>query len=56
MRKLQNAIDTSEHTIGNLFDLNSTNKCCIIPEVEDCWLWHKRFCNVNFDNQENSKR
>lgn len=49
--KLGDLISTSEKTKGNMFHLNSTAKSCLIAKIEDCWLWHKRFCHVNFDNQ-----
>ena len=23
---------------------------CLIVQIDDVWLWHKRLCHVNFDN------
>jgi hypothetical protein len=23
---------------------------CLVAKVDDNWLWHKRFCHINFDS------
>ena len=34
----------------NVFQLNPTEMTCFVAKVDDGWLWHKRFCHINFDN------
>ena len=35
---------------GNVFQLNPTKITCLDANVDNNWLWHKRFCHINFDN------
>ena len=37
-------------TRGNLFYLDIDDATCLVVEVDDVWLCHKRLCHVNFDN------
>ena len=37
-------------TRGNVFHLNPSGVSCFVAKIDDSWLWHKRFCHVNFDN------
>lgn len=41
---------TGTQTKGNTFHLDSTQNKCLYEKIDDTWLWHKRFCHVNFDN------
>lgn len=41
---------TGTQTKGNTFHLDSTRNNCFYAKIDDTWLWHKRFCHVNFDN------
>lgn len=43
-------IATKKHTRGNIFHLNTNVNDCLVAKIEDNWLWHKRFCHVNFNN------
>ena len=43
-------IGSGKQTKGNLFYLELGECSCFITQVEESWLWHKRFCHVNFDN------
>ena len=45
-----NLVGSSKKTKGNLFYLDLSESSCFIAQVEERWLWHKRFCHVNFDN------
>ena len=45
-----NLIGSSKKTKGNLFYLDLSECSCIIAQLEERWLWHKRLCHVNFDN------
>ena len=33
-----------------LLDLDLGDCSCLIAQVEESWLWHRRLCHVNFDN------
>lgn len=35
---------------GNVFKLNTSEVSCFIAKIDESWLWHIRFCHVNFDN------
>lgn len=35
---------------GNVYELNTTIGKCLVARIDDSWLWHKRFCYINFDN------
>ena len=37
-------------TRGNVFQLNTTKITCLVAKVDNSWLWHRRFCHINFDN------
>ena len=37
-------------TKHNLFYVDLSQSSCLIAQVEENWLWHKRLCHVNFDN------
>lgn len=37
-------------TKGNLFHLNVNISTCLMAKLDDSWIWHRRFCHVNFDN------
>ena len=43
-------ISTSTKSRGNVFQLNPIKMACLVAKVDDNWLWHKRFCYINFDN------
>ena len=45
-----NLVGFGKQTKGNLFYLDLSNCSCLIAQVEEIWLWHKRLCHVNFDN------
>lgn len=34
---------------GNIFHLNSSEKTCLITQIDESCLWHKRLCHVNFE-------
>lgn len=42
-------IASTTRTKGNIFHLNSNEKTCLIAQIDESWLWHKRTCHVNFD-------
>lgn len=42
-------IASGTQTKGNIFHLNSGEKVCLIAQIDESWLWHKRMCHVNFD-------
>ena len=43
-------IGSGDQTRGNLFYLDMQNETCLMVKFDDVWLWHKKLCNVNFDN------
>lgn len=43
-------IATRKQTRCNLFQLNANVNICLVARTEEGWLWHKRFCHLNFDN------
>lgn len=43
-------IATDKQTKANLFHLNPKVSNYLITKVDDSWLWHRRFCHINFDN------
>ena len=43
-------LGTGTRTRGNVFQLNSTETTCLTAKVDNSWLWHRRFCHINFDN------
>lgn len=43
-------IATGKQMRGNLFHLNPKMNNCLIAKIDDSWLWHTRFCDINFDN------
>lgn len=43
-------IATGKQTKGKLFHMNPKVNNCLIAKIDDSWLWHKRFCHINFDN------
>ena len=43
-------IGSREQTRGNLFHIDLSEETCMITQLDDIWLWHKRLCHVNFDN------
>ena len=56
--KIVNIYDTNgkligkgDQTRGNLFYLDIEDSTCLVVEFDDVWLWNKRLCHVNFDNQ-----
>ena len=49
-KKEEKLLDTSTRTRGNVFQLNSTEITCLVVKIDNSWLWHKRFCNINFDD------
>ena len=48
--KDKNVIGIGTRSRVNVFQLNPTQKTCLVAKVDDSWLWHKRFCHINFDN------
>ena len=28
--------------------MNPTEMTCLVAKVDESWLWHKRFCHINF--------
>ena len=47
-----NLVRSRKQTKGNLFYLDLGDCSCFIAQVEESWLWHRRLCHVNFDNNE----
>ena len=45
-----NMIGKGDHTRSNLFYLDMEDGAYLIVRFDDVWLWHKRLCQVNFDN------
>ena len=45
-----NVIASGTKIKGNIFDLSTTSKSCLIAQVDESWLWHRRLCHVKFDN------
>ena len=43
-------IGKGDQTRRNLFYLDIEDATCLIAKLDDVWLWHKRLCDVNFDN------
>ena len=43
-------IGTRTRSRGNVFRLNPTEITCLVAKVDNSWLWHRRFCHINFDN------
>ena len=43
-------LSTSTITRSNVFPLNTTKITCLVAKVDNSWLWHRRFCHINFDN------
>ena len=43
-------IGSGTKTKGNLFYLELDRCSCLIAQLDESWLWHKRLCHVNFDN------
>ena len=43
-------LSTGTRTRGNVFQLNSTKITCLIAKIDNNWLWHRRFCHINFDD------
>ena len=43
-------IGSGEQTRGNLFYLDLSKETCMIAQLDNIWLWHKRLCHVNFYN------
>ena len=43
-------VGISTRTRGNVFQLNSTEITCLVAKIDNSWLWHRRFCHINFDN------
>ena len=43
-------LGTGKKTRGNVFQLNSTEITCLVAKIDNNWLWHRRFCHINFDN------
>lgn len=39
-----------DQTRSNLFYLDMEDSSCLMVQLDDVWLWHKRLCHVNFDN------
>lgn len=46
----ENPVGTGNQTKGNLFYLDLTKNTCLLAQIEEIWLWHKRMCHGNFDN------
>ena len=43
-------IGKGDQTRSNLFYLDIEDATCLVVKFDDVWLWHKRLCNINFDN------
>ena len=43
-------IETNTRSRGNVFQLNPTKMTCLAAKVDNSLLWHRRFCDINFDN------
>jgi hypothetical protein len=41
-------IASGKKTKGNIFHLNVGAKSCLIAQVDEIWLWHRRLYHVNF--------
>ena len=37
-------------TRGNVFQLNTIKITCLVAKFDNSWLWHRRFCHINFGN------
>ena len=37
-----------KRTKGNVFELNSTKITCLVANIDNNWLWHRRFYHINF--------
>ena len=48
--EIGNLIGLGKQTKGNLFYLDLGDCSCLIAQVEESWLWHRRLCHVKFDN------
>ena len=42
-------IGSGKQTKGNLFYLDLGDFSCLIAQVEESWLCHRRLCHVNFE-------
>ena len=43
-------LGTDTRTRGNVFHWNIIEITCLVAKVYNSWLWHIRFCHINFDN------
>ena len=43
-------LGTGTRTRGNVFQLNTTKITCLVAKIDNSWLWHRRFCDINFDH------
>ena len=43
-------LGTSTRIRGNVFQLNPTEMTCLVANIDNSWLWHRRFYHINFDN------
>ena len=49
-------IGSGKQTKGILLYLDHGECSCLIYQVEESWLWHRRLCHVNFDNMVKIRR
>lgn len=42
-------IASGTKTKGNIFHLNAGGKSCLIAQIDESWLWHRKMCHLNFD-------
>ena len=43
-------LGTGIRTRGNVFQLNSTKITCLVANIDNSLLWHRRFYHINFDD------
>ena len=43
-------LGTSTRTRGNVFQLNTIEITCLVANIDNSWLWHRRLHHINFDD------
>jgi len=46
----ETVIATSKKTRCNFYQLRGTNDYYLLAQEDESWLWHRRLCQINFDN------
>ena len=49
VKALENATLSIDH-VQEIEIMEMEDVTCLLIELDDVWLWHKRLCHVNFDN------